>query len=352
MLDDLNLISEIDKSKMFESIDSLPDQIKKSKDIVESSDLSKIYKVNSIIVSGMGASSIAGDILQAFLRDRFDIPIHVNRDYDLPKWADKDTLVISQSYSGNTEETISAFKHAIKKHCKIIGISSGGKLKDLCEKANVSYIPVPPGIQPRAAIGYSFFCIIYALKKTGILTIDIESEIDETISVLEEVRSKNKKEIKENENYSKQIAKKIFGTIPQVYGWDIYKPIAKRWCTQFNENSKLICRYDEVSECNHNDIVGWSMNPEVSKNFSCILFRDDDIESIYMKKRLDFMKKLFENVAANVLEVKIRCKKRLAKMMYALYIGDYVSCYLAILRKIDPSPVDIITELKNELAKL
>jgi glucose/mannose-6-phosphate isomerase len=105
-------------------------------------------------------------------------------------------------------------------------------------------------------------------------------------------------------------------------------------------------------ECNHNDIVGWSQNPEVSKKFSCILFRDDKLESIYMAKRLNFMKNLFEDVAANVIEVQVRGKKTLPKMMYAMYLGDFVSCYLSILRKIDPTPVHIITELKKALAEL
>ena len=352
MLDDLNLISEIDKSNMFEDLASFPEQIKNSRDIVESSNLPSLYKVDDIVISGMGASSISGDIVQALFRDRLDIPIHVNRQYDLPKWANKNTLVLSQSYSGNTEETLSTFKHATQKHCKIIGISSGGKLHEYCEKREIPHIKIPSGIQPRAATGYVLFSAIYALKKTGVLKQEMDSEINEVISVVEEFRDQNKKEIHEEDNLSKQIARKIFNTIPQVYGWNFYTPIARRWCTQFNENSKVVCRFDEVSECNHNDIVGWSMNPEVTKKFTCFLFRDHENESIYMEKRLDFMKKLFESVAGDVIEVPVKGKKRLAKMMYLMYLGDYISCYLAILRKIDPSPVNIITELKEELAKL
>jgi glucose/mannose-6-phosphate isomerase len=352
MLDDLKLISEIDKSDMLGTVAGFPEQIKEAKDIVNSAALGSFYKIDNIVISGMGASSISGDIVQSFFRDKIDIPIFVTRQYDLPKWVNKDTLVISQSYSGNTEETLSTFKHACQKRSKIIGISSGGKLLEYCEKREIPYIKIPSGLQPRAATGYSLFSALYALKKIGILHIDFESEIEEAISITKDFRNHNKKEIPEKNNISKQIAKKIFNTTPQVYGFSIYSPIAKRWCTQFNENSKIICRYDEVSECNHNDIVGWSMNPEVTKNFTCILFRDDEIESIYMSKRLDFMKKLFEDVAAYVIEVRSNSKKRLAKMMYAMYLGDFTSCYLAILRKIDPTPVDAITELKNELAKL
>lgn len=352
MLDDLKLIKQIDKSDMLGAVAGFPEQIKEAKSIVDSSSIGSIFKIDNIVISGMGASSISGDIIQSYFRDKIDIPIFVSRQYDLPKWANKNTLVISQTYSGNTEETISTFKHACQKRSKIIGISSGGKLQELCEKREIPHIKMPPGLQPRAATGYSLFLSLYAMKKSGIIKIDFDSEVEEAIAITNDLRNNNKKEINEKENISKQIAKKIFNTIPQLYGFGIFTPVAKRWCTQFNENSKIICRYDEVSECNHNDIVGWSMNPDVTKNFSCILFRDNDYESIYISKRLDFMKNLFEDVAGNVIEIRPLGKKRLAKIMYAMYLGDFISCYLAILRKIDPTPVDAITELKNELAKL
>jgi len=352
MLDDLKLISEIDKSDMLGTVAGFPEQIKDAKDIVNSASLGSFFKIDDIVISGMGASSISGDIVQSLFRDRVDIPIFVTRQYDLPKWVNKNTLVISQSYSGNTEETLSTFKHACQKRSKIIGISSGGKLQEFCEKREIPHIKIPSGLPPRGATGYTLFSSIYALKKIGILNIDLEPEIKEAISITDEFRNHNKKEVSEKDNISKQMAKKIFNSIPQLYGWNTYTPIAKRWCTQFNENSKLICKYDEVSECNHNDIVGWSMNPEASKKFTCILFRDDENESIFMSKRLDFMKKLFEEVAGNVIEIQVNGKKRLAKMMYAMCLGDFISCYLAILRKIDPTPVDAITELKSELAKI
>jgi len=352
MLDDLKIIAEIDKSNMLDNVANFPEQIVQSKEIVDSAQLPSIFKIDNIVINGMGASAISGDILQALLRDRIDIPIFVTRQYDLPRWVHKNTLVLSQSYSGNTEETLSTFKHAYQKHCKIIGISSGGKLQESCEKRNIPHIKIPSGLQPRASTGYSLFTAIYALQKIGVLTHDMENEINETIEITKEFSKNNKKEIPEKDNFSKQTAKKIFNKIPQVYGWDFYTPIAKRWCTQLNENSKLICRYDEVSECNHNDIVGWSMDPETSKKCSCILLRDHESESVFMTKRLNFMKKLLDDVAGNTVEVPVHGKKRLAKMMYAMYLGDFVSCYLAILRKVDPTPVEAIMELKNELAKI
>ncbi len=352
MLDDIDLISKIDKSGMLDAVESFPDYIKEAIEIVGSTELNSIFKVDNIVVSGMGASAISGDIVQVLFRDKLDVPIHVTREYDLPKWTNKNTLLLSQSYSGNTEETLSTFKHAYQKHCRIIGISSGGELEEYCKKREVPHIKIPSGLQPRAATAYILFSSILALKKVGILKNDIDSEIQETIEVTEDFRRHNKKSVPEKDNLSKQLARKILNTTPQVYGWGAYYPIARRWCTQFNENSKIICRYDEFSECNHNDIVAWSMNPEVSKKFTCVMFRDAESESIYMKKRLDFTKKLLQDVSAGVIEVHPKGKKRLAKMMYFMYLGDYISNYIAILRNIDPSPVEAIMELKGELAKI
>ncbi len=352
MLDNLEEISKIDKSKMIDSVEEFPEHIKKSKEIIEKSELERIYKVDNIFVTGMGGSAISGDIMQAFFRDKIDIPVYVNRQYDLPKWVHKNTLVLAQSYSGNTEETLSSFKHAYQKRCKIIGISSGGKLEEYCKKRNITHLKIPSGYQPRAATGYMLFMALHALKKTGILKFDIDKEIEDAIIEAEEIKRNNKKEVSTDKNFCKQIAKKIHGSIPQIYGFKEYTPIAKRWCTQFNENSKIVCRYDEISESNHNDIVGWSMNPDVTKKFSCILFRDKDLESIYLEKRFEFMKKLFRTNAKDTIEINIEGKKTLSKMIKTMYIGDFISCYLAILRKIDPTPVNIISELKEELAKI
>ena len=352
MVDDLDHISKIDASGMLDRLANFPKQIKETIDVVNATSLPSVFKVDAIVISGMGGSAISGDIVQSFFRDRFDIPIFVNRDYDLPKWTNKNTLVFSQSYSGNTEETLSTFKHAYQKKCKVIGISSGGKLQEYCEKREMPFIKVPSGFPPRAATAYLLFSPLLALKKIGLLKKTIELEMDEVIKLAENVSRTNGKTVPESDNFSKQIARTIFNTIPQVYGWGIYAPIAKRWCTQFNENAKIIARYDVVPECNHNDIVGWSQDPETSKHFTCILFRDEKIESVYMTKRLDLMREFLESVSANVIEVPVNGKKTLEKMIYAMYLGDFVSCYLAILRNIDPTPVDVIVELKRALAEL
>ena len=351
MANDIEKITMIDKAHMLDGLARFPEQIKEALTIAEAVQRFNFLKINNVVVAGMGGSAISGDIMLSLFRDKLDVPLIVNREYDLPKWVNKDTLVICISYSGNTDETLSSFKIASQKKCKILCISTGGKLQDLAEKRGIPFIKIPAGIQPRAATAYLLFPLIIFLKKIGLLKTAIETDIEETIAVTTDFVTLNKKEVPEENNLAKHLAKKIFNTIPQIYGWGVYTPIAIRWRHQLNENSKIIARSDIVPECNHNDIVGWSGNPDISKQFSCILFRDKDEETIDMTTRLNFMLDLFHNTAGNVIEVSPKGKSQLAKMMYLMCLGDFTSCYLAVLRGINPSPVDIITELKKRLAE-
>ena len=352
MLDDMENIKKIDKSQMIDKITQFPDQIQETINSMRGFEVPDIKEIENIVICGMGGSAISGDILQNLFRNSLELPIFVNRDYTLPKWANEETLVIAQSYSGNTEETLSSFNDAIRRHCLIFGISSGGALEKECISRNVSFIKIPSGYAPRAATAYLLFSSLLLMEKLNILDKSIENDIEETLETTKDAKNQMAKTIPEQENLAKQIAQTLFQSVPQVYGWNIYEPIARRWCTQFNENSKVIARYDSVPECNHNDIVGWSMDPIVSKNFSCVLFRDGELESPNIKKRLDFMKDLYRNVAGNIIEVYPKGKSNLAKMMYTMCLGDFVSCYLAILREIDPTPVEIITKLKGQLSQI
>jgi glucose/mannose-6-phosphate isomerase len=341
----------IDKENMLDGLARFPEQIKEALRIAETIERVSFLKIDNVVVAGMGASAISGDIMASLFRSTLDVPFVVNKEYDLPKWVNKDTLVICISYSGNTDETLSAFKIAFQKKCKIMCISTGGKLQEFAEKRGVLFVKIPAGLQPRAATAYLLFPSIIFLKKIGLLKTNIEADIEEAIAVTQDFAISNNKTTPQENNLAKQLAIKLKGMIPQIYGWGVYTPIAKRWRHQFNENSKMIARMDIVPDCNHNDIVGWSANPEISKLFSCILFRDKDEESLDITTRLNFMRDLFHNTAGNLIEVTPKGKSQLAKMMYLMCLGDLTSCYLAIERGIDPSPVDIIKELKKRLAE-
>ena len=351
MLDDLQQISNVDKANMLDTVAEFPEQIRAAAELMKTIQIPDFIKIDNVIITGMGASGISGDLIQSVFRETLDVPIVVNKESDLPKWANKHTLTVFLSYSGNTEETLNAFKIACQKKCKIIGISSGGKLQELCEKRSITHVLIPPGLQPRAAIAYLFIPLLFILESNKLIKNVINTDLEETLTVLDQSRTLNKKTVNEQQNLAKQIARKLVDTTPQIYGFGIYAPVAKRWRTQLNENSKIIARDDVIPECNHNDIVGWSADPK-AKQWSCILFRDNEEESLYFAARLDFMKTLFEGTAAQTIEISPKGKSRLAKLMYTLNLGDFVSCYLAVLRNVDPSPVDAIKALKQRLAEI
>jgi len=351
MMESIDARMAYDKSGMLEVISRFPDQIKEAVALAGTVERLPFLKIDNIIISGMGGSAISGDIVESLFRDKLDVPLMVNREPDLPKWANKDTLAICLSYSGNTEETIGAFKAASQRKCKIISISTGGKLEELSAKRDVVFLKIPSGMQPRAATPYLLFPTIMLLLKAGLVKTNIEPDLEETVAVTREFVAANGPKVPESENPAKQLARRLYGAIPQVYGWGPYAPIATRWRQQFNENSKIVARADIVSESNHNDLVGWSASPEFSKLFSCILFRDRDNESLSLATRLDFMKSLGQNVAKDIVEVSPKGKSRLARMMHLMCQGDFASVYLALLRGVDPSPVDIVTELKRRLAE-
>lgn len=352
MLDDQKKIESIDSGHMIDTIAQFSQQIDEASHIINEYQIPDFIKIDDVVITGMGASGISGDIVSSLFYEKLDVPFYINKGYDLPRWVHKDSLTVFLSYSGNTDETISSFKQALQKKSNIVAITSGGKLAEYCEKRQLTYIKVPEGFQPRSAVGYLLIPLLQVLRKNKILKNTIDADIQESIEVIKKSSKENNKEIITNENPAKKLAQKLHHTIPKIYGWGLYNPVAQRWRTQFNENSKLIADYDILPEASHNDIVGWSSDLDDTKYFSCILFRDAHEETIYMKARLDFMKSIFEDSAKCVQEIKPEGKSRLARALYAMNYGDFVSCYLAFLREVDPTPIDAINELKRQLASL
>jgi len=322
----------------------IPNEVKVSKKITI-----KYKKPQNIIITGMGGSAIGGEILQDWLQDKLPIPIQICRDYTLPAYANRNTLVFAISYSGETEETLSAFIDAIRRKCMTITISSGGHLLAFSKKLQIPHVTIPNGRPPRAAIPYIFFPLPILLEKMDILS-NTEKDIQETIWVLKKVSEENSPHIPIKKNISKALALELKETIPAIYGFGQFRAIAHRMKTQFNENSKLLSVYDVFPELNHNEAVGWEVSEDLAKKFSVILIRDHD-EPPEIKHRIEMTKMLALHKAQKILEIYARGKGRLAKMFSVLLLGDFVSVFLAILRGVDPAPVKTIDLIKREMSR-
>lgn len=321
----------IDKSNYLAVLEDFPAQCRNAMALPKGVTVSG--EIGTVVVTGMGGSAIGGDFLKSFMRDT-NVPVFVNRNYHLPNFVDKYTLVFAVSYSGNTEETLSAFNEAKERGAKTIAITSGGKLAELCEKT----IKVPENFQPRAALGYLFFPILGVLHNAGIANVKNE-ELNETLKM-----------VKDTEKYkdtAQELVKKIDDRIPVIYSSELLGPVAYRWKTQFNENAKIPAFYHLFPEMNHNELVGFAGMDR--QKFVVIMIRDDqDDERI--RRRMDICKELMEE-HVDVIEVHAEGKSLLARMISTSYLGDFTSYYQAIRNRVDPAPVDIITKLKDKLAE-
>jgi len=346
ILDDLAQIKKIDRSNMLSFCVEAPNHYAKAARLAKEIKIS-YPKPKAIIVAGMGGSAIGGELLKDWACDRITVPIDVCRDYHLPAYANRTTLVLVTSYSGETEETLSTFLEAVKKKCMIICISSGGALQEFAKKLSIPHLRVPSGMAPRATLPYLFMPLPAILEKVG-LTSGLDAEFSETVKVLREASSENSPEMPLNKNLSKTLASNINGTIPAVYGFGVYRAVAQRFKTQFNENSKNPAKWEFFPELNHNEIVGWEAAQEFAKCFSIVFIRDAE-EPREIRQRIEVTKEIISKQAIKLFEVWGKGKSTLAKMSSVICTGDFTSVYLAVLRGVDPTPVKTIDLLKERL---
>ena len=282
---------------------------------------------NKILISGMGGSGIGGRIMETLANYNDVGEIFAWNNYGIPAWISSKDNVICISYSGNTAETLSAAKEAHSKGCEIEVITTGGKLGNLADKNNWDKTIIESGHQPRAALPLLLKPLMYKLNLPN---------IEELVA---EVTEQNY-----NENRIREIASNLFGKVPCIYTEPSLEPVGYRWRCQIQENAKQLAFHHVIPEMNHNEIVGWT---KANPNMTPMLIRKEN-ESNEIKNRFEALK----NTAWKdmmVEEIFTKCDNYLAEMLETIYIGDMVSIELAKLNGVDPTPVKIIENLKNEL---
>lgn len=340
-----------DHSRFHEIICDFPEQILESSKLVENFNFKSIpKKFDHLIFLGMGGSAIAGDFLKCYLHQEFPVPFMVNRNYTLPDFVGPKTLVIACSYSGDTEETISATKSAIEAKAHVVGIASGGKLQQLLENQQKPFLKIPAGYPPRQALAFMFFPLLNLFQHLGIIT-PRQADLTEVITVLRGVREKNHPEKTHHHNFCNLIAQKLYKKIPVIYtASEFLYPVVVRWRNQFNENSKILAFSNVIPELTHNEIMGWEAPPDIVKNFNIIFLRND-FETIRNRKRLEITKNIFQKNNLAIFEVFAEGKSVLSQIFSLVYIGDWVSYYLAILYDKDPYKIESINHLKESLSR-
>ena len=346
ILDEPEKIKAVDKSNMINFCTNSSKLYSEATKLADKIQV-KYPKPDDIIVAGMGGSGIGGELLKDWTRNKATVPIEVNREYQLPAYATKKSLVIITSYSGDTEESLSAFLDALKRKCMIYCISSGGALLENAERLKVPYLRVPGGMPPRAALPYMFVPLLLVMEKMGLVS-GTSEELSEAMTLLEKISKDNSPDKPVKENFSKTLALGIGQTAPVVYGFGFYRSVAQRFKTQFNENSKVPAKWEAFSELNHNEIVGWERAGKLGNCFSAIFIRDSE-EPTEIHSRIEITKELVSKAGLGLFEVLAQGKSPLAKMLSTICIGDFTSIYLALLHGVDPTPVKTINYLKDTL---
>ena len=310
-------------------------------------DLSKIKsrEFDAIVITGMGGSAISGDLLKEIFNDEIQIPLFVVRNYSLPSFVNNKTLVIISSYSGNTEESVSCFKDALKRKSSIAAISTGGKVEQIALTEQIPRIELQKGFQPRYALGMSFFTLVKVFQSLKIIP-GQESFVE---SVTKLWKEKAELYSKEN-NYALNIADELIGYIPIIYSCSgITSAAGYRMKCQFNENSKLHAFHNSIPELDHNEIIGWETFRDNQLNAKIINILDDDYPP-QIRKRFDITTELAGRKGVDAITLMSSEKNRKVRIMDLIYLGDWITYYLAVLRGFDPSEIEYIYELKKRLA--
>jgi len=349
-LDDPKVYARLDPADMRGRIRELPQQCLKAWQQALGFELPSDYSsANKVAVLGMGGSAIGGDLLSSLVAADSKVLISVHRDYDLPSYVDGNTLIIASSYSGMTEETLSSFTQALSTPAKKIVLTTGGKLAALAEENGIPVFTIDYIAQPRAALAHSFFPLLGICQRLGLVS-GKSGEVAEMAQVLESLQATIDDARPESLNRAKQLATKLRNRLVVVYGAGILSPVARRWKTQINENSKAWAFYETFPELNHNAVVGYEFPPELAQRAFVVLLRSQHLDPRTII-RYDVTAELLRQAKVSYEIEDGLGESALSQMMSLVLLGDWVSYYLALLYETDPSPVRVIDYLKKRLAE-
>lgn len=326
---------------MKDLVSIVPKQISEAVAIGKKANIQLVNRnFSNVVIAGLGGSGIGGKMVSQLVVDDCKLPIVTCNDYFLPAFVDENTLVIACSYSGNTEETLSAVEDAVRKGAFIAAITSGGKLAKLAQENSYPHIIIPGGNPPRSMLAYSFTSLLFLLEAFQLVSEKYTDYLNQAAEFLEA----NREEITAQ---GEEIARFFNRKIPVLYADAAYEGLVVRWRQQINENGKMLCWHHVLPEMNHNELVGWAGGNE---NLAVLVIRDhNDYKRTAF--RMDTSKEIFSTYTPHVREVFAKGGNRLAKILYLSWLGDWVSVYLADLKGVDPTEVKVIDHLKGELSR-
>jgi glucose/mannose-6-phosphate isomerase len=351
-LDDPVQYSDIDRQGMLDHVSRFPGLCEAAWQLARAFDLPQSYRgVRHVVVLGMGGSAIGGALLQGLISEESDVPVTVVRGYAPPAFVQgPDHLVIACSYSGNTEETLSAAQEALERDTRLVAVTTGGQLADLALKAGFPLVRFEYRSQPRAALPYSFLLLAGLVWQLGLVR-DLSADLAEAVWVMRDWQAQIGPEIPTPMNAAKTLAHRLAGHLPVVCGAGCMIPVAYRWKTQFNENAKHWAVFEAMPELNHNAVVGY-WHPEAIRDRALVVMLRSSSDHARVQTRWNVMRELLGREKVTHESLHSRGISRLAQMLSLVLFGDYASCYLALLNEVDPTPVETIAFLKQRVAEV
>jgi glucose/mannose-6-phosphate isomerase len=343
MLDQPDFIARYDKEDVLGVLGKLPDQL--VHDYPEVPGLDQLGKPANIVLAGMGGSAQPGEFMKTWLGDRLKVPFVISRDYSLPAFAGPDTLVICSTYSGNTEETLSALKRAEERGAMVVCMASGGKMVEAAKAGEHPFFELPTDLQPRMAVLYAVRAMTTLLERLGL----VEGALAELAESGKWLAQQNLAQwgaaSPQASNSAKQIASELVGHPVVVYAGAVLAFAAMKLKIAFNENAKNIAFYNYFPELNHNEFQGW-LNPQQS-GLKVVELRSN-LDHPRVQRRFDVTNQLLSNVWKPI-EVQAVGETPLQQLVWTIALGEHVATYLALLNQVDPAPVDLVEDFKKEL---
>ena len=344
-LDDFNAFNQLDSQNMLGEIDNLPDQLEKAWKLGQTQMLPEMAGIRQVLISGMGGSAIAADLLAAFIAPTCPVAVTIQRDYGLPAWAHSpETLVIASSHSGNTEETLEAFVAALHNKCQLMAITTGGKLAERAAQAKIPVWTFEHQGQPRAAAGFSFGQLLAAFARLGLIP-DPAKELAGAVTAMKKQQETLRADVPVKDNPAKRMAGQLVGRWVNVFVSGCLAPVARRWKGQVNEIAKAGAGFEILPEADHNALAGL-LNPEdiLSRTTTLFLRSPSDHLRNHLRAELTRQEFMVEGLNTDVYEA--QGERPLAHIWTTLHFGDYTAYYLAMGYGVDPTPVDTLENFK------
>ncbi len=346
--DEFKQLQELDGQHIFDVIDTQPNQLRANyadsmrEDITETDG----EGITSVIIAGMGGSELAGSIIKNWLYSRLKMPIDFVRGGTLPGYVNNHTLVIISSYSGNTAETLMAYSQATKNNCQIICITNGGELAKLATANNDTILQLPDVSQPRLAVFACLKALACILADMDLVEeVDLRRELIDAADYLDTIKMTWSPDMVDS-NLAKEIAQEFYGKEVVIYSSPLLAAASYKWKIDINENAKQMAHSNVFSELNHNEMQGWLFPKQKSLASIVLQSSFDDPE---IAKRITTTQEVLKSHGFIPQVVTATGANQIQQLLCTIILGDYVSAYLAILNKVNPTPVGLVEEFKKKL---